>query len=238
MRKGRSKTHDRLRINLPLLAGYELIHNRMEFWHPTNEPVIGRKSGQPVRVQKNSFDLPKKETLNPQVLEFVKIGTERAVKYLQLNYIDSPFKIDRSGKDVSLTKILATTLDRKCELKKMMDRVVSLSEEDLDRAMNKEEAGEELAVVLDALNFELSPPLPKLIPIPTLSQLNKSDRIEKLIEYWRMYFEKDKVVKSRLEQSARKEFEERYPAFTTESRLKGLHVEKIYCLSDEIMGES
>ena len=82
VRKGRSKTHDRLRSNSPLIAGYKLIHEQMEFWHHTNEPIVSRKNGQLVRAKKHSYELPKKETLNPQVLQFGRIGTKRAINYL------------------------------------------------------------------------------------------------------------------------------------------------------------
>ena len=67
-----------------------------------------------------------------------QIGSKLAIDYCQHNYIDNPFKIERSEKDVPLTKILATSKDRKLELKKQLDKVVSLVADDIDNAMNKE----------------------------------------------------------------------------------------------------
>ena len=83
----------------------------------------------------------------------------RVIKYLQFKYINRLYKTNRSEKDVLLTKILSTSLGRKFELKKTMDRAISLNKEDVDKTMNKDEAGEELLKVIDKLNFHINPPV-------------------------------------------------------------------------------
>lgn len=130
----------------------------MAIWHHENEPIIGKTNKEePTYARPNSHDLPGNETLNlnsdSEVPTCHNIGGDKCIKYVQHNYIDDPYKVQRSEKDgVSLTKILATSLDRKFELKKSIDRVISVSKKGLDKAMSKDEVGEELSLVVDQLN--------------------------------------------------------------------------------------
>jgi len=55
--------------------------------------------------------------------------------------------------------------------------------EDLYKAVNKDEAGDELLEVIQNLNFHVNPPLRDLLPPPSLNRMSKSVRIKKLIEF-------------------------------------------------------
>ena len=81
------------------------------------------------------------ETLNPAVLNCFDIGLDRARKYTRTYYIDTPCRVDCSGKDVPLTKILATSPDRQIQLEKSFHKSTLVSEDELDKAMNKDELG-------------------------------------------------------------------------------------------------
>lgn len=41
-RATKSRTHERITETSPAELGYNLVHFEMEFWHPTEEPIIGR----------------------------------------------------------------------------------------------------------------------------------------------------------------------------------------------------
>ncbi|KAL7523896.1 hypothetical protein ACHAWF_001595 [Thalassiosira exigua] len=235
LRKSGSKTHDWLRNKSPIIKGFDLIHNSIQLWHPTEQPIIDGTPDNSVRAKANEYNLPGKETLNPEILQFPTIGTKRAIKYGQVNYIDNPFKVDRSEAEVPLTRILATSLDRKAELKKQIDKVTSVSAEDLDDALNRDETGEQLLYVIDQLNFHMNPPIRTLIPSLSLSKMNKADRIVKLIELRQLYFTKDKEAKSKHEQRARSDFELKYPTISTSGGMNALLSEDIYSLSDEVL---
>ena len=61
--------------------------------------------------------------------------------------------------------------------------------------------------------------------------MNKSVRIDKLIELRRRYFAKDIEAKGRLEAAARKAFGEKYPDLASDSSLV-VFSDKMYCLSN------
>ncbi|KAL7526067.1 hypothetical protein ACHAXR_001297 [Thalassiosira sp. AJA248-18] len=223
-----------LRENSPLIQGFRLIHREIQLWHHTNQPIIRRGADRaPIFSKPNSYELPKKETLNPQVLVFDKIGTKLAIDYLKMYYIMNPYTVERSEKKVPLTKILANTLDKKCELKIAMDKVTSVIYDDLDKATNKDEAGELLNRVIDQLNGDAS--IISMVPPVALYKMNKRERIIKLIEYRRLYFRKNKEEPGWLTIEARQAFGEKYPAFSQERRLEDLYTNKMYCLSEEVL---
>ena len=199
-RQCRSVGVDTLKEKSPLIKGFELIHSGMEFWHHSKQPIIDRDSkNNPIWAEPNSYKLPKGETLNPQVLDSFAIGSSCVKMSVQKNDIDDPYKVECSEKDVSLTKILATSLDRKNELKRMIDRAISLDKTDLDKAMNKDESWEELLEVIDLLNSDVCPLSEKYISQPSKSKMNKVERINKLIELRKLLFEGDSDVKAKKE---------------------------------------
>lgn len=175
--------------------------------------------------------------LHPDVPNAFSIGSDKVASYHEFYNVEHPFKVDRSEKDISLKKILATTVDRKLELQKTINRAISLVEDDLNKSMNSAEVGEEIEKVIDVLNFKIQ--IPKLIPMPTLSKMNKVDRIKELIRVRKIYFEHDKDAESRDRDEVRKAFEERYPEFVDSNELANqIYNEKIYCLSDEVFNEA
>ena len=201
-------------------------------WHPTLEPVLKYENGKPIHAEPNSYKMPEEEVLNPQILNCFDIGGDRAERYMQKNNIDQPYKVERSEKDVPLTKILATTLDMKNELATMIHKVSSVDGTDLNNAMNKDEVGKELLDIVEKLNFEVQ--VIQMVPSPKLSKLNKKQRIDMLIEYRKLYFEKEPGAKNKAEVSARKAFHDMYPEFSLNKRLEDLYNNKIYCLCKEV----
>ena len=150
--KSKSRSHEWLHAESPLIKGYKMVHDDMQIWHHTEEPRI-KKADQTntdaTRAAPNSFEMADGETLNPAVLSCFDIGLDRARKYMKTYYIDTPFRVDRSEKDVQLTRILATSLDRRLELEKSIYKATSVSEDELDKAVNKDELRKELDSVID-----------------------------------------------------------------------------------------
>ena len=185
-----------------------------------------------------------KETLNPAVLGLLQIGLQRAIKYMQTYYIDDPFCVDRSEKKVPLTKILASSMDRKQELRISIDTVVSLVANDLDKVMDTHKAGEHLRFAVEKLNEmqrgnsankngdsdDNSASNTDDTFSVDVSKLNKGNRVKKLIELRKEYFKRDLQACTTLENDARTAFDKKYPSFSSdddndwfESKLYQLH---------------
>ena len=147
------RNHKYLHSNSPVLKCYDLIHTKLELWHYARMPIIEWVEGkEPLRVEPGSFRMPEGEMLNANMLSCFDIGLKRVRKYFQKYYIDTPYSIGRSEKDVPLTKILATMLDRKQELKRCIDRAISTDSDDLDKAFNAKEAGKCLRQTIETVN--------------------------------------------------------------------------------------
>ena len=134
---------------------------------------------------------------------------------MKINYITNPFKIGRSKKDVPLDKILATSQDMKNELKKTIDRAVSVSEDEIDKAMDRHEVGTALNDLVIQLNEIQS--TTNQISLQPLYNMTKTCRIRKITELRRYYFELDNEARSVHEAEARREFNVRYPDFALDS---------------------
>ncbi|KAL9178464.1 hypothetical protein ACHAXT_003794 [Thalassiosira profunda] len=224
---GKTRSHERLHENSPLIQGHELVHNQIKLWHPTDRPIIGDYGKpNPKYAEPNSYDLPGKETLNPEVLQCFEIGKKRMEAYFQKYYIDKPFAVERSEKDVPLTKILATSVDRNEEKKKAIDRAVSVNTDELNKAMNKEEVAEEL----DALGNELY----SLDVDFDVRKMTKKDMIKKLIELRRAQFDLDDGAKSKAHTDALEAFALKYPSEATPVSFEGLATTPIYGLSESV----
>ena len=103
----------------PLRHGHDLIHNKIKLWHPADEPIIGKDTdGWLIHTMPNSFSLPGKELLDPDVLQCFDIGSSRVCTYFKHNNIDIPYEVNCSEKDVLLTRILATSDTRKAKVNK------------------------------------------------------------------------------------------------------------------------
>ena len=157
----RSRSYESLHENSPLIKSIELIHNRIQLWHPALEPVISSKKGTQTRAKLHSLDLPNGERLNPAVTQCFEIGSDRVLKYFNEYYIQNPFSVQRSEKRCPLFRILATKKDRQVEQQKWTDRAVSVESEVISKAMTSDKVGEELHNVIHALNnsVKIRPPI-------------------------------------------------------------------------------
>ena len=229
------RTRDWLTTESPVMCLHDLIHNKIQLWHHTNQPIIGDYDKEtPKFAEPNSFLLPEKETLFPDVLLVFDTGLTRVIRYMQVYYIDTPFRVDRSEKEVALNKLLASSVDRAKELKRTIGREVSLVTSGLDDAMTTPVVGTKLLQVVDDLNKtlgELENPY-----VVKLGQMSKRDRIKKLIELRRIYFQSDPSSQSLLERSAREEIEKKYPSKVRDA-ISGdvLPKKEIYCLSESVL---
>ncbi|KAL7540626.1 hypothetical protein ACHAXR_010257 [Thalassiosira sp. AJA248-18] len=233
--KGTRRTRDWLSADSPIILLHDLLHIKMKFWHPTNQPIIGDYlKEKPIYAEPNSFKLPGNESLHYEVFLCFDIGLERVIKYMQRYYIDFPFSVGRSEKEVSLAKIMASSIDRKQESKKTIDREISTSKDDLKAAFNKNEVGKKLQLLANELNEDIDDP--DLAYVVRLNKLNKDDRIQKLIKMRKFYFRKDTSAMGRLEAAARKAFEEKYPSESS-GIVTGevILAKKIYCLSENVL---
>ena len=94
-KKSQLRRYEWLKDKSPLIHGHHCIHNEIQLWHHTNEPIIGLdKSNKPIYMEPNSLSLPDKETLNPDVLRLFDIGSSRVREYLQHSDFNSPYKVN------------------------------------------------------------------------------------------------------------------------------------------------
>ena len=237
---GRSRATEYLSDKSPLVNSFEHIHNKLQFWHPTNDPIIEKpkKRKHSENEKPDLYRLPSNESLNPDVIRCFDIGLERAKLYLQKYYIDEPHTVERSGKEVALSKILATSADRKIERIKSIHAAVSTSRDELNKALSKEEAGRYLTGVIQTLNeLRVIPSVPLISP-STMNKMNKEDRINDLIKLRRRLFGEDNSAESRLKKEAIDAFERKYPTSLTEEVHEEVMKSKFFCLSDDVLNQS
>ena len=231
-KKGKSKTHEWLNENSPFVIGFELIHNGIQLWHHENEPIIGEDAEKnPIYADPNSFQLPGSESLNSQTPQFFDIGEKIKVKYCQKYYIDTPFRVDWSEKEISMTRILASSVDRKAELNKSIIQATSVIEEELDKTLTKREAYKQLNRTIDELNLLTRT---MIIP-PAFSSMKKDAAIRELKDHRRRYFKEDAGARDRIEADVRKQFEEKYPPFSDAEKPYDISSNPIYCLSKKVL---
>ena len=229
-RPSRSKGEEKLLDKSPLIKGYNQIHNEMKLWHPKDQPIIGGTADKPIYAKPNSYDLPKGESLNEQVLHIFSIGTERVKQYFFEYYIKNPFSVNRSEKKVPLTRILATSMEMQLERKKAIDRAVSIKKEELGK-LTREILAEEISRTEKALFLALGG---HNIVFIDPKQLDKPNLIKALIKIRKQYFEKDTTAKDKLEREAERVFNEKYPNKATNARVAELEKSPIYQLSSTV----
>ena len=129
VKSGRSRATEYLSDKSPLLNSFAHIHDKLQFWHPTNDPIIEKpkKRKHSEDEKPDLYRLPSNESLNPDVIRCFDIGLEQATLYLQRYYIDEQYTVERSGNEVTLSKILATSADRKIERIKTIHAAISTS---------------------------------------------------------------------------------------------------------------
>ena len=92
--KTRSCNMERLQNNLPIIKAHEVIHNKIQLRHHSNEPIIDRSKSETVYAKPNSLDLPGNHRLNPSTLQCPKIGAKRVKKkYFYKYYVKDPFTV-------------------------------------------------------------------------------------------------------------------------------------------------
>ena len=233
--KSKRRTRDWLNTDSPIILLCDLVHIKMKLWHHIDQPIIGNyMEKKPTYAEPNAFNLPDKETLNPDVLMCFDIGLQRVTRYMQYYYMYTPFEFDRSEKEIPITKILASSIDRKHELKKAIDKDKSFIKD--DASINKDEVGEKLQWVADKLNVDIEMDEPDLIYVVPIHKLNKEDRIKKLMQLRRIYFKSFSPASSSMEDAAGKVFEDRYPSVQSND-VSGEVIlsKKIYCLSKNVL---
>ena len=212
----------------------------MKFWHPVDPPIVGNFDSEDHEKEYSTHDgleIGNGETLNIEVTKCFDIGQQRSIDNCQKNYIETPFKNNRSEKDVAFTRLLATTYDREQEKKKYLHRETSTKVDELDASMNQAEAAKQLGLVRDWLNNNLLDEDMNLHRYHhiVISKMNKKDMIKKLAELRIEYFTRDVKARERHEVIAAKAFDEKYPNQAAGGRLTDLSSHKIYCLDDNVL---
>lgn len=238
--KEEGRYHEFLSADSVLMLLHQKIHNKMQLWHHTNLPIVGdfdkaeKKYSTP-----EGLELPDGETLSLEVPRCFETGTNRAIEYCQINYIDDPFRQDRTEKDVALTRILATTLDRKKELQRFVHRETSVDYCELDKSLDKEKLGEHIQSTIDWLianDVEVDDTNSShYYDNVMVRQLNKKHRIKLLMQLRGDYFNRDKEARDRHESIARQAFEEVYPGLSRANMISDLSSHKIYSLCDDVV---
>lgn len=238
----KSRSEEYLSADSPLIKCHDLIHHQMKVWHPTEEINLdgGRgKKGRKKRRRDSEVDpysFGKNESLNSDVLKTFVLGSIRVVEYFQRYYVDNPFSVDRSEDEVSLTKILATHADREVEWQKFINRSISTSHSELEKAMIVSELREALANEISSLNFDTDLVVPE-IPPPMMKKLKKPELINELIVHRRKLFDIIPSLESDRRKEAKGAFDTLYPPTISEANLQELLSSDIFKLSDGVLNK-
>ncbi|EJK60908.1 hypothetical protein THAOC_18675 [Thalassiosira oceanica] len=236
VKTSRSRATKKVKVKSPLVSGFNYIHNTLQLWHPKDDPIVKPGAGgkKDVRATPSSFELPKGETLDPNLLNLFELGTQRCFDYCVEYYIKNPLSVDRSESRVSLRKMLSTSADRKEARQKALDQAVSLSQTELDNAFLSDEVGEELLSTIQILNenLEVEPPVP---PVSLNKVKSKKERIKLLIKYRRLLFQNDDANEAERRKKVAQDFEVQYPQTLNDDFRVNLMDEKIYCLDGDVL---
>ncbi|EJK63705.1 hypothetical protein THAOC_15623 [Thalassiosira oceanica] len=239
VKASRSRATKTVKNKSPLVSGFNYIHNILKLWHPIDDPIVKPGSGgkKDVLATPLSYEIPKGETLDPNLLNLFELGTQRCIHYCVEYYIKNPLSVDRSEAKVSLKRMLSTSADRKEARQKALNQAVSLSPEELDNAFLSDEVGEELLSTVRILNEDLKvePPVP---PISLNKVKSKRERIKLLIKHRKSLFQKDSTNEDQRRREVAQEFEVLYPQTLNDAFRVNLMDEKIYCLDSDILGRS
>ena len=81
--KSKCRTRDWLSVDSPIILLHDLVHNKMKLRHHTDQPIIENSmKDRPTYAEPNIFNLPDKETLNPDVLMCFDIGLWHVTRYM------------------------------------------------------------------------------------------------------------------------------------------------------------
>ena len=82
-----------------------IFYCTMKLCSTDDNPVIRKYiTGKNICSTIGRFNLSKDDTINPEVLNFCAVGTERVLNYFQVNKIETPFKVNQSKGYASLKK--------------------------------------------------------------------------------------------------------------------------------------
>ena len=130
-----------------------------------------------------------------------------------------------------MTRILASSVDRKNKLQKSIARATSVIYEELDKATSKTVAYKELADTVDHLNLCTR----SMKHVPAISSMKKGNVIRQLIDARKEHFRADPGARDAIEDQVRKAFDEKYPPFMNEELMQDICGESIFCLNDEVL---
>jgi hypothetical protein len=119
-RETNTRTH--IEVTDVLLKEFDHIHNKMQLWHYSEPPIIGRDAdtGSPIYAEEGGFKLSHNQLFNADAANVINLGMERSLQYCQVNNINehNKCKIARSEDDAPLSKLKISAKDRSVELKR------------------------------------------------------------------------------------------------------------------------
>jgi len=140
-----------------------------------------------------------------------QIGQDRAIRYMHLNNVETPYKVERSEKEseggVNLGRLLATTTDREEELDRLKTTGTSVNEKELAAVFIVKELEVEIAklvLLLKSHPFGLD-----VEDVP--SKALKEEKVKKLVELRSIYFGQDIDARKRIESDIVDSFNNQYP---------------------------
>ena len=175
----------------------------MKLWHNSDNPCFKEKGGEDIiELEPGDLRLPGGDSVNPEVLDCFRTGSERATRYFQHYNIDNPTQNSRSEKEVSLQRILPSKKERQAALEREIMAATSTDKKALDELSVKE-----LLVHIEETRKMLNNKGVKPQIRPEKKSGNKPEKIGRLIELRGILFAMDKRAKSKEENAIRKQFE-------------------------------
>jgi hypothetical protein len=220
VKNNRSKTHLILTQSSPVTKMYNYFRE-CQFFQATEPPIIGydEDTGSPVYAEEGSNSLPKGREMNPNVLAVTATGASRVKKYMEVNNLETQYKVSRSEEDVSLRSEFVSAADILKALNARVDKKTSL-----DYGRLNEFTISELTEEIEDI----------IVTLPELRKtgMKKNDYVLKLIELRKLYFELDIGAKEHIAERTKLEFEaEQQPGMTADDILQL----EIYKLSEEVL---
>jgi len=186
------KQNTKLFEDSALICGLPLFKD-MKLWHHTDGPQFEEK-GQVIELDIGDKRLPGGDTVNPEVLDFFRTGSDRARSYFQYYNIDYPNKTSRSEKEISLRRILPSMKERKSVLDRDIMAATSKNKTKLE-ALTVPELLVQIEETRKMLNSKKIDPQIR----PEKKSGNKSEKIARLVELRSILFVMDKNAKGREE---------------------------------------
>eukprot|EP00986_Skeletonema_menzelii_P002646 scaffold735_cov114-Skeletonema_menzelii.AAC.2 len=136
---------------------------------------------------------------------------DSAIRYMHLNNVETPYKVERSEKEseggVNLGRLLATNTDREEELDRLKTRGTSVNEKELAAVFIVKELEVEIAklvLLLKSHPFGLD-----VEDVP--SKALKEEKVKKLVKLRSIYFGQGIDARRRIESDIVDSFNNQYP---------------------------